>query len=152
MQYNGKVDVKVSCYLIFARTGCCRVGGYSICHKSKTVFRNVTNITRECVRDFSKFLRDFELTLPSIIDRDWGNIVNSKERQPYAITIPVSDALRDGLRMAVEEMAALLLKAGLAGAKILCLFVRLGVDFEEVPAFALSNSIHKFEHLVSTKH
>jgi hypothetical protein len=42
--------------------------------------------------------------------------------------------------MAVESTAALL-KAGLAGAKILLAFIHLGVDFAEVPTLALSNSI-----------
>lgn len=36
--------------------------------------------------------------------------------------------------------AALLEKAGLAGANILCWFLRLGVDMEELLAFDLSNS------------
>ena len=41
------------------------------------------------------------------------------------------------------ESTAALLKAGLAGAKILLVFIRLGVDFTELPAFAFSNSVLK---------
>jgi hypothetical protein len=48
--------------------------------------------------------------------------------------IPVSDARRDALRTAVDDTAALLEKAGLAGANMLCLFKRMGVDFEELSA------------------
>lgn len=60
--------------------------------------------------------------------------------------IPVSKARRDGLRGAEEDVAALLEKAGLAGANILCFFIPLGVDsdLEELPAFALSKSVIKY--------
>jgi hypothetical protein len=51
--------------------------------------------------------------------------------------IPVSDARRDGLRPADEYAETLLEKAGLVGANILCLFIVVLVDFEEL-AFALS--------------
>lgn len=57
------------------------------------------------------------------------------------MAIPVSEARRDGLRAVEETMPALLEKAGLAGAKILCLFTALGVYFEEELALALSNSV-----------
>lgn len=63
-----------------------------------------------------------------------------KEGLVYKTTVPVSDARRDGLRAAEESTAAFLEKAGLAGAKILCLFLLLGVDLEEEPALAISNS------------
>jgi hypothetical protein len=61
------------------------------------------------------------------------------------MAIPVSDARRDGLRTAEEDTAALLEKAGLAGANILCLLMRLGVvvDFEELPPLVSSNSAIK---------
>lgn len=62
------------------------------------------------------------------------------------MTIPVSDARRDGLRTAEEAIAALLEKAGLAGAKILCFFITIGVVFEE-PALAVSNSDIKYKPL-----
>jgi hypothetical protein len=52
--------------------------------------------------------------------------------------IPVSEARREGLRASEESTAALVEKAGLAGANILCLFIPLGVDFEELPALELS--------------
>lgn len=53
--------------------------------------------------------------------------VSQRERDPvYTITIPVSNAQRDTL-----------CAAGLAGAKILFLFIPLGVDLEELPGFPL---------------
>ena len=59
------------------------------------------------------------------------------------MAIPVSDARRDGLRAAEEGTAALLENAGLAGANIRCLFILLGVDFEERSSLALSKSVVK---------
>lgn len=64
------------------------------------------------------------------------------------MTIPVSEARREGLRAAEEAMAAFPEKAGLAGANILCFVIRLGVDLEELPAFELSNSVVKYKLLV----
>jgi hypothetical protein len=64
--------------------------------------------------------------------------VSQKERDPvYTIAIPVSNARRDTLRAADEGTPALLENAGLAGAKILFLFIPLGVDLEELPGFPL---------------
>jgi hypothetical protein len=142
------VDVKVGIDLILANTRDSRVRGYCICQKSKTVFRNVANITREYIRNFSEFIRNFELMLPPIVEWNCLLHVSQKERKLiYTMSIPVSDARRDGLRAAEEDTAALLEKAGLAGAKILCLLMRLGVpvDFEELPPspLALSNSVIK---------
>ena len=72
--------------------------------------------------------------------------VSQKEREPiYKIAIPVSEARRDCLHGAEESTAALLEKAGLAGAKILFLFICLGVDIKELPAFATSNSVVKYK-------
>jgi hypothetical protein len=86
--------------------------------------------------------------LPPIVEWDCSLHVSQKERKLiYTTSIPVSDAQRDGLRAAEEDTAALLEKAGLAGAKILCLLMRLGVpvDFEELPPSppVLSNSVIK---------
>ena len=63
-----------------------------------------------------------------------------KEGLVYKTTVPVSDAWRDGLRAAKESTAAFLEKARLAGAKILCLFLLIEVDFKEEPALELLNS------------
>ena len=61
----------------------------------------------------------------------------------FTISIPVSDARRDALRVAEESMPGLLEKAGLAGANIFLLFIPLAVFFEEPPAAAaaLSKSV-----------
>lgn len=61
------------------------------------------------------------------------------------MAIPVSEARRDGLRAVEETTPALLENAGLAGANSLCLFTALGVDFEEEPALAFSNSVKKYK-------
>jgi hypothetical protein len=71
MQHNTKVDVKVGCDLIFTSSGCCRVRGYRVCHESKTEFWNAANITREDVRNPTDFTGDLELTLPSIVYRNY---------------------------------------------------------------------------------
>ena len=57
----------------------------------------------------------------------------NKQGHIYKISLPVSDARREGLRTAEESTAALLEKAGLAGANIWWSFIRLGVDIEELP-------------------
>ena len=101
---------------------------------------------RECIRYFTEFIGDFKLTLPPIIEGDYNTKVSSKEREfIYKTAIPVSEARRDCLRGAEESTAALLEKAGLAGAKILFLFIRLGIDIEELLDFAVSNSIVKYK-------
>jgi hypothetical protein len=76
-----------------------------------------------------------ELTLPSIIDGDCKEYLSQKQRAHFnAISIRVSEARRDiGLRP--PDAGDLLDKAGLVGAKIVCLFIAL-VDLEE-PAFTL---------------
>jgi hypothetical protein len=43
------------------------------------------------------------------------------------------------------ESTAALLKAGLAGAKILLLLKRMGVDFDELLVLAFSKSVLKFK-------
>jgi len=70
MQYHTKVDVKIGCELILALTRRGRIGRYCVCHKSKTVFFNLANITREYVGNVTEFIRDLELTLPSIVEWD----------------------------------------------------------------------------------
>ena len=142
MQNNTKVDVKIGSDLIFTSARGGWISGYCVCHKHKTVFRNTSNITRKNIRNFSKFIWDLELTLPPIIERDWKKKV---KRFIIYKTIPVSEARRDALRGAEEGIAALLEKAGLAGAKILYLFIPFGVDLEELPALALSNSVVKYK-------
>ena len=112
----------------------------------ETVLRNVANITREYVRNFSEFIRDIELFFSPIVEWDCLIYVSQKERKLiHTMAIPASDARRDGLRTAEENTAALLEKAGLAGANILCLLMRLGVvvDFKELPPLVLSNSAVK---------
>ena len=62
----------------------------------------------------------------------------------FMISIPVSDAQRNALRVAEESMPGLLEKAGLAGANIFLLLIPLAVFFEEPPAAAaLSKSVIK---------
>jgi hypothetical protein len=61
------------------------------------------------------------------------------------MTIPVSFALRTALRGTEESTPAVLEKAGLAGAKILCLSIPLGVDLDELLALELSNAFVKCE-------
>jgi len=75
------------------------------------------------------------------------NKVRKEGEHIYATSIPVSDAQRDGLRAAEESDPALLDKAGLAGANILFLFIRLGVDLEELAFVAFSNSFVEYKHL-----
>jgi hypothetical protein len=70
MQYHAIVDVKVGGDLILALTGCSTISGYRVSYKSKAVFRNVANITREYVWNVTEFPWDFKLTLPPIIERD----------------------------------------------------------------------------------
>ena len=70
MQNDAKVYVKVGSDLVLASTRRGRVGGYGICYKSKTVFWNRANIARECARNITQFVRNFELTLPPIIEWD----------------------------------------------------------------------------------
>ena len=95
------------------------------------------------------------MTLPPIIEWDFTLSISQKEREfIYKKAIPVSDARRDGLWAAEEGAPALLEKAGLAGANILCLFVpfKLGVKFEEGPALALSKSVVKYKKGCHAKH
>jgi hypothetical protein len=70
----------------------------------------------------------------------------------YTISIPVSDTRSDALRALEESTPALLEKAGLAGAKIFLLFIPLGVDFDELPAIALSNSVVIYKQSGCTKY
>ena len=70
MQYDTKLDMKVCSDQILARTRWSHIGGYGVGYKRKTIFRNAANITRESVGNFSKFIRNFKLAIPSIIDWD----------------------------------------------------------------------------------
>jgi hypothetical protein len=70
MQYDAKVEIKVGGDLIPAMTRCCRIGGYRVCHKSKGIFRNIANITREYVRNITELVGNFKLMLCPIVERN----------------------------------------------------------------------------------
>jgi hypothetical protein len=78
------VDVKVGSNLILAGARCGRVGGYRVSHKSKAIFWNVAYVTGEYFWNFTKFIRNIELTLSSIINWDctlymWGKSRRKRE-------------------------------------------------------------------------
>ena len=60
VQYNAKVDVKVSHNLILASARNRCVCGDRVSHKSKSKFRNITQVTREQIGYLWKLIRKLE--------------------------------------------------------------------------------------------
>ena len=88
VQYDTKVDMKVYGDLILASARRGRVCGHCVCHQSKREFRNVTKITREKIRYISKLIRNFELTLPPIVDWDCTIYFKSEEKESEFMQYP----------------------------------------------------------------
>ena len=81
MQYDTKVDVKACGDKIFVSAGVGYVHGHHVGQKSKSKFRNLTNIMREQIWNFSKLIGNIELTLPPIIDGDCTTYFSWKRRR-----------------------------------------------------------------------
>ena len=70
VQYNTKVDVKVSCNLILVSARNRHVCGEHVSHKSKSKLRNIAQVTREQIGYLWKLIRNAELAVPPIVDWD----------------------------------------------------------------------------------